>query len=117
MGLAASEHVGRIVVDPRSSDVVYVAAQGPLWAAGGDRGLYKTTDGGLIWKKILGGGEYTGANDVVMDPRDSDVLYAATHQRYRNVAALIDGGPESGIHKAVDGRAPRRRRAARRPQE
>ncbi|OGF14207.1 MAG: glycosyl hydrolase [Candidatus Eisenbacteria bacterium RBG_16_71_46] len=109
MGLAASEHVGRIVVDPRSSDVVYVAAQGPLWAAGGDRGLYKTTDGGLTWKKILGGGEYTGVNDVVMDPRDSDVLYAATHQRYRNVAALIDGGPESGIHKSVDGGATWRR--------
>jgi len=105
MGLAHSEHIGRIVVDPRNSDVVYVAAQGPLWSAGGDRGLYKSTDGGATWAKILGGGEYTGVNEVVMDPRDSNVLYATTHQRLRTVAALVNGGPESGIHKSVDGGA------------
>ncbi len=105
-GLAGSEHIGRIVVDPGDSDVVYVAAQGPLWSAGGERGLYKTTDGGATWEKILGGeGDYTGANDVVMDPRDPQVLYAALHQRFRTVAALIDGGPESGIHKSTDGGA------------
>ncbi|MEE8523698.1 MAG: glycosyl hydrolase [Thermoanaerobaculia bacterium] len=104
MGLEKSEHVGMIVVDPRDSDVIYVAAQGPLWSGGGDRGLYKSTDGGKTWKKVLGGdGEYTGVNEVVMDPRDPDVLYASTHQRLRTVAALINGGPESGIHKSTDG--------------
>ena len=83
--------------------MVYVAAQGPLWSAGGQRGLYKSIDGGATWEKILGGGEYTGVNEVVMDPSNPDLLYAATHQRFRNVAALIDGGPESGIHKSSDG--------------
>ena len=105
MGLRESEHIGTILVDPRDSKVVYVAAQGPLWSGGGERGVYKTTDGGTTWEKILGGGEYTGANEVVMDPRNPDVLYAATHQRFRNVAALINGGPESGIHKSTDGGA------------
>jgi photosystem II stability/assembly factor-like uncharacterized protein len=103
VGLEESEHIGNIVVDPRDSNVVYVASQGPLWSAGGDRGLYKTTDGGETWEKILGGGEYTGVTEVHMDPRDPDVLYAATHQRFRNVAALINGGPETGIHKSTDG--------------
>jgi photosystem II stability/assembly factor-like uncharacterized protein len=103
LGLEASEHIGNILVDPRNSSTIYVAAQGPLWSAGGERGLYKSTDGGETWLKILGGGEYTGVNEVHMDPRNPDVLYAATHQRYRNVAALMNGGPESGIHKSEDG--------------
>ncbi len=103
MGLEKSEHIGTILVDPRDSNVVYVAAQGPLWSPGGDRGLYKTHDGGASWERILSGGEYTGVNEVVMDPRDPDVLYASTHQRFRNVAALINGGPESAIHKSIDG--------------
>ena len=103
VGLERSEHVGNIVVDPRDSNVVYVAAQGPLWSPGGDRGLFKTIDAGKTWKKILGGGEYTGVNEVVMDPSDPDTLYAATHQRLRTVAALINGGPESAIHKSTDG--------------
>ena len=102
-GLSASEHIGNIVIDPRDSNVVYVAAQGPLWSAGGERGLYKTTDGGETWRKLLGDEEYTGVNEVVMDPRDPQVLYAATHQRLRTVAALINGGPGSGIHKSTDG--------------
>ncbi|MEM1201696.1 MAG: glycosyl hydrolase [Acidobacteriota bacterium] len=104
-GLEASEHIGNIVIDPRDSNVIYVASQGPLWSAGGERGLYKSTDGGTTWDKILGGGEYTGVNEVKMDPRNPDVLYAATHQRFRNVAALMNGGPESGIHKSEDGGA------------
>jgi len=103
LGLNDSEHIGMIVVDPRDSDTVYVAAEGPLWSSGGDRGLYKTTDGGETWDKILGGGEYTGVNELHLDPRDPDVMYAVTHQRFRNVAALINGGPESGIHKSTDG--------------
>ena len=86
-------------------DVVWVAAQGPLWSTGGDRGLYKTTDGGKTWTKILGGGEWTGVTDVALDPRNPDVLYAATWQRQRTVAALMGGGPESGIHSSTDGGA------------
>jgi photosystem II stability/assembly factor-like uncharacterized protein len=103
MGLNDSQHIGNIVVDPRDSNVVYVAAQGPLWSGGGDRGLYKTIDGGENWERILSGGEYTGVNEVHMDPRNPDVLYAAKHQRLRNVAALMNGGPESGIFKSGDG--------------
>ncbi len=105
MGLEASEHVGKILVDPRDSQVVWVAAQGPLWAAGGDRGLYKTTDGGKTWSKSLGISEDTGVTDVVMDPRDPDVLYAASYQRRRHVWGLINGGPESALHKTTDGGA------------
>lgn len=103
MGLKASEHIGKIVIDPRNSDIVYVAAQGPLWAAGGDRGLYKTTDGGKTWNAILAISKHTGVTDMVMDPRDPDVLYAASYQRRRHVWTLINGGPESAIHKSVDG--------------
>lgn len=103
MGLAASEHIGSIVIDPRDSDVVYVAAQGPLWSVGGDRGLFKTTDGGATWEKLLGDDESTGVNEVILDPTRPDTLYATTHQRLRNVAALINGGPETGIHKSTDG--------------
>ncbi len=105
MGLKDSQHVSKIVVDPRDSDVVLVAAQGPLWSPGGDRGLYRTTDGGRTWTKVLGGGEWTGVTDVVMDPRDADVLYAASWQHHRTVAAVMDGGPESGIHRSTDGGA------------
>ena len=71
----ASEHIGKILIDPRDSDTVYVAAQGPLWGPGGDRGLYKTTDGGKTWKKILNISENTGVTDVVLDPRNPDVLH------------------------------------------
>jgi len=103
VGLKGTEHISKIVVHPEDSNVVYVAAQGPLWSPGGERGLYQTFDGGDTWQKILSAGEYTGVTDVVMDPRDPNVLYAATHQRHRTVWALINGGPESGIHKSTDG--------------
>jgi photosystem II stability/assembly factor-like uncharacterized protein len=105
MGLEHSEHISRIVVDPRGSDTVWVAAQGPLWNAGGERGLYKTTDGGATWKLSLEIGENTGVTDVVLDPRDPDVVYAAAYQRRRHVFTLIDGGPESAIYKSNDGGA------------
>ncbi|NOY05849.1 MAG: glycosyl hydrolase, partial [Chlorobi bacterium] len=103
MGLARSEHIGKILVDPRNSNVVYVAAQGPLWGPGGDRGLYKTTDGGATWKAVLSVSENTGVTDIVMDPRNPDVLYAASYQRRRHVWTLINGGPESAIYKTTDG--------------
>ena len=104
-GLEGSEHVSKIVVHPENSDVLWVAAQGPLWSKGGERGLYKTTDGGKSWKKVLGGGEWTGVTDVVLDPRDPDLLYAATWQHHRTVAAYVGGGPESGVHRSTDGGA------------
>ena len=105
MGLDKSEHIGKIVIDPRDSKVVYVAAQGPLWGPGGDRGLYKTTDAGATWKAVLTISENTGVSDLVYDPRDPDVLYAAAYQRRRHVWTLVDGGPESAIHKSTDGGA------------
>src|SRR5581483_1149691 len=105
LGLKASEHIGKIVIDPRNSNTVYVAAQGPLWGPGGDRGLFKTTDGGKIWKKILSISENTGVTDVVLDPRNPDVLVAASYQRRRHVWTLINGGPESAIHRSTDGGA------------
>jgi len=100
VGLALSEKIGRMAIDPRNSDVVYVAAQGPLWAAGGERGLYKTTDGGVTWKPALQISENTGITDVVLDPRNPDVVYAASYQRRRNPGLLIGGGPESAIYKS-----------------
>jgi hypothetical protein len=102
-GLGNTEHISTMVVHPENSDVVWVSAQGPLWTPGGERGLYKTADGGETWRKLLGDDEWTGVTDIVMDPRDPDVLYAATWQRHRTVAAYMGGGPGSGIHKSTDG--------------
>lgn len=103
MGLRASEHLSTIIVHPDDSDVVWVSAQGPLWSSGGERGLYKTTDGGESWEKVLGEGPWTGVTDLVMDPRDPDRLYAATWDRHRTVAAYMGGGPGSGLWKSEDG--------------
>lgn len=105
VGLEKSEHIGRIAIDPRDSKVVYVAAQGPLWSAGGDRGLYKTTDGGKTWKTVLSVSENTGVTDVALDPSNPDIVYAASWQRRRHFYTLINGGPESAIHKSTDGGA------------
>ncbi len=102
LGLKKSEHIGRVVIDPRDSKVVYVAAEGPLWGPGGDRGLYKTTDSGKNWKAVLTISENTGVNDVAMDPSNPDILYASAYQRRRHVFTLIDGGPESAIYKSTD---------------
>ena len=102
VGLKASEHIAKIVLDPRDPNTVYVAAQGPLWADGGDRGLYKSVNGGKDWKKVLDISPRTGVTDVWVDPRNPDVLYAASYQRRRHVWSLIDGGPESAIYKSTD---------------
>jgi photosystem II stability/assembly factor-like uncharacterized protein len=104
-GLTESEHIGRIVVHPDNSDVVFVAAQGPLWRSGGDRGLYKTTDGGATWERILHVSDDTGVSEVWLDPRDPDLMYATSYQRRRHVWTLINGGPESAFHKSTDGGA------------
>lgn len=103
MGLKTSEHIGRIIVHPDNSDVVYVAAIGPLWSKGGERGLYKTIDGGNTWKAVLTVDEHTGVNDVVMDPSHPEILYASTFQRRRHVYTYVGGGPGSGLHKSSDG--------------
>lgn len=103
MGLKKSEHIGKIIINPNNSDVVWVAAQGPLWKEGGDRGLYKTTDGGKSWEKSLEISENTGVSDIVIDSRNPEVIYASAYQRRRHVWTLINGGPESAIYKSVDG--------------
>ncbi|MBE9484219.1 MAG: glycosyl hydrolase, partial [Bacteroidetes bacterium] len=102
-GLKDSRQVGKILIDPRNSDVVYVAAEGSVWGPGGERGLYKTIDGGTTWELVLEISEHTGINDMVMDPRDPDVIYASSEQRRRHVHTKIGGGPESGVHKTTDG--------------
>jgi photosystem II stability/assembly factor-like uncharacterized protein len=102
MGLKESRQIGMIAVDPRNSDVVYVAAEGSIWGPGGERGLYKTTDGGKTWNKILDISENTGVNNVVFDPRNPDVLYATSEQRRRHVYTKIGGGPESAVYKSKD---------------
>jgi photosystem II stability/assembly factor-like uncharacterized protein len=102
MGLKKSEHIARIVIDPRNDNTVFVASQGPLWGPGGDRGIFKTTDGGKDWKNILTIGENTGVADLVIDPKNPDVMYASSYQRRRHVWTLIDGGPESAVYKTTD---------------
>lgn len=103
MGLEGTGHISEIIVHPKNSNIVWVAAQGPLWNKGGERGLYKTIDGGKTWKKVLGDDEWVGVTDLVSDPRNPDVLYAATWQRHRTVAAYYGGGPGSALHKSTDG--------------
>ena len=103
MGLKESRQIGGIAIDPRNSDVVYVAAEGSVWGPGGDRGLYKTVDGGRNWEKILNISEHTGVNNVVLDPRNPDVIYATSEQRRRHVGMKISGGPESAVYKSTNG--------------
>ncbi|MFA5831979.1 MAG: glycosyl hydrolase [Bacteroidota bacterium] len=105
MGLEKSEHISAIVFDPRDTKIMYVAAQGPLWKEGGDRGLYKSTDGGTTWKNLLKPSEHTGVFEIVLDPRNPDVVYATTYQRRRHFWSMIDGGPEGSIQKSIDGGA------------
>ncbi len=102
MGLKNSEHIGRIAIDPSNSDIVYVAAYGPVWNSGGERGIYKTTDGGKTWKQVLFVSEHTGFNEVMVDPRNPNIVYAAAHQRQRKVFTYIGGGPETALYKSTD---------------
>ena len=103
MGLENSEHLSKIIIHPENSDVVWAASQGPLWSKGGERGIFKTKDGGKTWKRTLGDSEWVGATDMLIDPTNPDVLYAATWQRHRTVAGYLGGGPGSGLHKSIDG--------------
>ncbi len=103
MGLKNSEHISKIIVHPENSNVIFVAAQGPLWSPGGERGFYKSTDGGQTWTKTLGDEAYTGVTDILIDPRNPDRLYAASWQRHRNVAAYMGGGPNTAIYRSEDG--------------
>ncbi len=102
MGLAASQHIGRILVDPRDGKVVLVAAEGPLWSAGGDRGVYRSADGGATWAPVLQIDENTGATDLEFDPGNPDVVYAAAYERRRHVWGFLGGGAKSGIWKSTD---------------
>jgi len=103
VGLENSEHIGMIAVHPTEPNTVFVAAQGPLWKDGGDRGLYRTTDGGRSWSKVLDISPMTGVNEIHIDHENPDVMYATSYQRRRHEWVLIDGGPESAIYKSTDG--------------
>ena len=103
MGLENSEHIGDIVIHPEDSNTVWVSSQGPLWSKGGQRGLYKTTDGGETWENTLEIDEWTGVGSLTIDPTNPDILYAAAWQRQRTIAALIDTGPGSALYKSTDG--------------
>jgi len=103
MGLKKSEHLSKIIVHPDNSDKIYVASQGPLWSKGGERGFYLSEDGGTTWVRTLGNDEWTGVTDIVMDSENPEIIYAATWDRQRTVAAYMGGGPGSGLHKSMDG--------------
>ena len=104
MGLKKSERISDIIVHPSNSNIVWAAVQGPLWAGGGERGLYKTTDGGKSWRQVLKPKDkWTGVTSLLIDSRDSNKLYAATWSRQRTVAAYVGTGPGSGIHSSNDG--------------
>lgn len=103
IGLKDSQHIGRIIVHPHRPDTLFVACEGPLWSPGGERGLYKTVDGGKTWSACLYISKDTGVTDVVINPANPDILIAAAYQRRRSVAAFIAGGPESGLYKTSDG--------------
>jgi len=102
MGLKESRQIGDVVIDPRNSNIVFVACEGSVWGPGGDRGLYKSTDGGATWEKVLNVSENTGINNVVIDPSNPDVMYATSEQRRRHIFTKIGGGPESAVYKSTD---------------
>ncbi len=102
-GLETSEHIGKILVRPDDPDIVLVAAEGPLWSEGGERGVYRSADGGASWTRTLELDEHTGATDLEFDPADPNTVYAATYQRRRHIWGFMAGGPGSGIHKSTDG--------------
>jgi photosystem II stability/assembly factor-like uncharacterized protein len=102
-GLKESQQIGAIVVHPQHPNTVWVAAYGPHRTSGGDRGVFKTTDGGKTWANVLHPSDNTGCWELHMNPRNSDVLYAVAHQRQRYLSTTVSGGDESGIYKTIDG--------------
>src|SRR6202050_4119208 len=102
MGLADTHHIGKIVIHPTDPNTVYVAAVGHLWGSNPERGVFKTTDGGKTWKKVLYKDENTGAIDLAMDPKNPDVLYAAMYQHQRKGWGYNGGGPGSGIFPTME---------------
>lgn len=102
-GLENSEHISKIIIHPDDPNRIYVAAQGPLWSKGGQRGFYRSTDGGQTWTRTLGDEQWTGVTDILMDPRQPNRLYAATWQRHRTIAAYLGGGPKTGLYRSEDG--------------
>jgi photosystem II stability/assembly factor-like uncharacterized protein len=103
MGLGETRHIGKILIHPADPNTVYVAAVGHLWGSNAERGVFKTTDGGKSWRKVLYKDENTGAIDLAMDPRDPNVVFAAMYQRQRKGWGFNGGGPGSGIYRTTDG--------------
>jgi len=103
MGLTKSEHIGNIIIHPTNENIVWVAAYGPVWSSGGERGVYKSIDGGKTWERTLHVSEETGISEIAIDPTNPDILYAAAHQRRRHEWTYIGGGPESTMYKSTDG--------------
>lgn len=103
LGLTETRHIGKVEVHPSNPDIVYVAALGNLWAPSAERGVFKSTDGGDSWERVFFVDELTGVVDLVMDPSNPDVLYAAAYQRLRRTWGFNGGGPGSGIFKTTDG--------------
>ena len=104
-GLDKSERIGKILIDPKNPDVVYAAAMGALWGDSEDRGVYKTTDGGTTWSKLLYINASTGCSDLIMDPENSSVIYASMWDFRRQAHTFRSGGPGSGLYKSTDGGA------------
>ena len=102
MGLKNSEHISKIIVSPQDPNTVFVASQGPLWSPGGERGLYRTDNGGKTWKNVLSVNKWTGVTHIPIDHNNPNILYAATWQRHRNVASYMGGGPGTSIYKSTD---------------
>ena len=103
MGLKQSEHISEIIVHPSQPNTIFVASQGPLWSKGGQRGFFKSTDGGKTWKKTLGDNVWVGVTDIALDPRNPNRIYAATWERHRTVAAYMGGGKNTAIYRSEDG--------------
>ena len=103
LGLKDTRHIGAVIVHPRDPDIVFVAALGHAYGPNAERGLYRTTDGGKSWQKVLSKDDHTGAIDVVFDPTNPNVLFAALWQAQRTPWSLSSGGPGSGLYKSVDG--------------
>ena len=103
IGLKNSRHIGAVIVDPKNPNVVFVAALGHAYGSNEERGIFRTTDGGATWQKVLYKDDKTGAIDVVFDPNNSNTLFASLWEVYRTPWSLNSGGPGSGLYKSING--------------